>query len=146
MRLASFCVLVLLISCTTVYAVEIIDADDPNIQYTGRVYFGDVKTPVFYWPGSFLIANFQGTSINIKYNDTGSNYMAVIIDDGPYTVLDCNAGDNTYVAATGLTDTVHKIQLFKRTETQQGVFRFKGFELDDGKGLLQTSKANRVLR
>jgi carbohydrate esterase-like protein/concanavalin A-like lectin/glucanase superfamily protein/GDSL-like lipase/acylhydrolase family protein len=136
MRFAFFCILVFLISCTAVYALETIDADNPNIQYTGRIYFGDIKAPVFYWPGSFLIANFQGTSINIKYNDTGNNYMAVIIDDGPYTVLDCNAGDNTYVAATGLADTTHKIQLFKRTETQQREFRFKGFELDDGKGLL----------
>lgn len=136
MKLAFLCILVLLVSCTAVYAVEIIDADNPNIQYTGRVYFGDVKAPVFYWPGCFLIANFQGTSIKIKYGDTGNNYMAVIIDDGPYTVLDCVAGFNTYTAATGLADTNHKIQLFKRTETQQGIFSFRGFELDDGKTLL----------
>jgi hypothetical protein len=112
-----------------------VDADDPLIQYTGRINHTDPKAPVMWWPGCDVIANFEGTSINVKLHDYGDNYFYVIIDDGMPGLINLTPGTATYTAASGLTDSVHKIRLFKRTETQEGEVAFKGFELEDGKSL-----------
>ncbi|MHC5160427.1 MAG: carbohydrate-binding domain-containing protein [Planctomycetota bacterium] len=133
-RFIWFIVLVLLTG--NVQALTTIDANNANIQYTGRIVFDDPLAPEFTWPGCYLIANFEGTSINVKLHDYGDNYFYVIIDDGTPTLIDLTPGASTYTVATGLTDAVHKIQLFKRTETQEGKVEFTGFELDDGKSLV----------
>lgn len=126
--------------CADVFATVIIDADDPNIQYTGRINHADPKAPIMWWPGSDVIANFEGTSINVKLHDYGNNYYYAIVDDGPPTLIDLTPGTATYTAASGLTDSVHKIRLFRRTETQEGEAAFRGFELDDGKSLVTPPK------
>lgn len=134
------CILLLTLSISQVHAFVAVDADHPDIQYVGRVSFGDPKAPILYWPGTQIIANFEGTSINIKLHDYGDNYFYVIIDDGEPILIDLTPGAQTY-SVTGLSDSVHKIQVFKRTETQiltltqEGEVAFKGFELEDGKWL-----------
>jgi hypothetical protein len=127
--------LILTLITGTVQALVTLDADHANIQYTGRIVFDDALAPEFGWAGCYLIANFEGTSIGIKYTDTGDNDMEIILDDSDYRELDCLSGTHTYTVS-GLSDTVHKIQLFKKTEMVEGNFVFKGFELDDDKGLL----------
>jgi len=119
-----------------VLGIVTIDADDPFIQYTGRINHADPKAPIMWWPGSDVIANFEGTSINVKLHDYGDNYFYVIIDDGEPSLINLTPGTATYTAASGLTNSVHKIRLFKRTETQEGEVSFMGFELEDGKSLV----------
>ncbi|HPS56148.1 MAG TPA: hypothetical protein PLP05_11165, partial [Sedimentisphaerales bacterium] len=41
----------------------IIDADNPNIQYQGRISFSNPSSPILYWPGNYITARFQGTSV-----------------------------------------------------------------------------------
>ena len=119
-----------------VLGVVTVDADDPLIRYTGRINHADPKAPIMWWPGCDVIANFEGTSINVKLHDYGDNYFYVIIDDGTPSLINLTPGTATYTAASGLTDSVHQIRLFKRTETQEGEVAFKGFELEDGKSLV----------
>ncbi|MCF7954624.1 MAG: hypothetical protein K9M75_02365 [Phycisphaerae bacterium] len=136
------CIVLLILSVSQVHAFVTIDADHPDIQYVGRVNFDDAKAPILYWPGTEIIANFEGTSINVKLHDYGDNYFYIIIDDGVPTLIDLTPGARTYAAASGLADSVHKIQVFKRTETQipthtqEGEVGFTGFELEDGKSLV----------
>jgi hypothetical protein len=132
--LLAICVVVSL--SVNVLGIVTIDADDPLILYTGRINHADPKAPIMWWPGSDVIANFEGTSINVKLHDYGNNYFYVIIDDGTPSLISLTPGTATYTAASGLTNSVHKIRLFKRTETQEGEVAFKGFELEDGKSLV----------
>ncbi|MHC4783488.1 MAG: hypothetical protein ACYTE0_10660, partial [Planctomycetota bacterium] len=62
-------ILVLAMVAGNVQALVTIDADDPNIQYTGRTNYDDPKAPIMRWPGNYIIANFEGTSINVKFTD-----------------------------------------------------------------------------
>jgi len=128
--------IVLTLSVSQVHAFVTIDADHPDIQYVGRVSFGDAKAPILYWPGTHIFANFEGTSINVKLHDYGNNYFYIIIDDGIPSLIDLTPGAKTYTVASGLADSVHKIQVFKRTETKEGEVAFTGFELEDGKSLV----------
>jgi hypothetical protein len=142
------CILLLALIGGNVQALVTIDADDPNIQYTGRINHADPKAPVMWLPGSYIIANFEGASINVSFNDFNgngvttqdgyayNNYFYVIIDDGAPSLISLTAGSATYAVASGLSDTVHKIQLFKRTEGNTGEVAFEGFELENGKSLV----------
>jgi len=119
---------------------QFIGADDPNILYTGRIVFDDPEAPVFGWPGTSLTANFEGTSIYVKMNNLGDGdgtiYFNAVVDDGTPVLLDFPDGNYTRSAATGLTDTVHELLLFKRSEHYDGSIAFEGFILDDGKNLV----------
>lgn len=115
--------------------ITFISPDNSNILYTGRVDFSNPQAPVFGWSGVSITANFEGTSINAIFDDGGSNYSYVIIDDGELTTLDMASGEQTYTLADGLSDTVHKIDIIRKTEGYDGHTTFLGFELDNGKTL-----------
>lgn len=109
---------------------------DAHIRYTGRVLFDDPNGPVLYWPGISIAANFEGTSVKVKMNDFGDNYFNVFIDDADPIVLDCVPGEMVYDIASGLTDGIHEIEIFRRTEADNGGTMFLGFELDTGSYLV----------
>lgn len=133
-RFLSYLVL-LLLTFSKAGAASIIHPNDPNILYTGRFDFTDPMAPVFGWPGTSIMANFQGTSIKATFDDGGSNYFYVIIDDGQLYTLDLSSGQQQYNLASGLADSVHKIEIAKKTEGSEGDSSFLGLELDDGKAL-----------
>jgi len=43
-----------------------IPADDPNIQYYGRWDFSDPLAPSHSWPGVYIHARFEGSSIGVR--------------------------------------------------------------------------------
>jgi len=121
------------------FAFEIIKADNPNFQYTGRIDFTIPDKPVIYWPGSYIKANFEGSFLIINLEDeTGESFYNVFIDndyENPY-LIDCRLGNQIYLISTTLADTVHSLEIFRRTESNSGPTKFLGVYLDDGKTLL----------
>jgi hypothetical protein len=117
--------------------------DNPKIQYTGRINFVDPKAPVLYWPGTYIKANFNGTSAQIVLDDSlGDNFYNVIIDgnsDHPF-ILDCEQSEHIYPVVEGLKDTTHQIMIFRRTEGFSGPTVFKGLILYKGKTLSMPPK------
>lgn len=133
----TLCLILILLTgfCLVQAAVEI-PADDPNIQYFGRWDFSDPLAPSHSWPGVYIYAEFQGTSIGVKLNDHFC-YYNVFIDGVLRPVFHPSVnGLTTYTLASGLSDGVHTILLHKRNETTWAKFSFHGFILDDGKTLL----------
>jgi lysophospholipase L1-like esterase len=117
------------------------NAENPNIQYTGRIDFSDTKAPTFWFPGISIKANFEGPSIDVVIKDYAlggaqtTNYYTVLIDNAVYKVIEVNATDTLYRVARNLSDAVHSIEIFKRTEAQVGRSSFKGFCLQINKQL-----------
>lgn len=131
-----FILIFLLFSITGFSSVDI-PADNPFIQYFGRWDFSTATAPSHSWPGVYIYAEFEGTSIGIKLNDNYS-YYNVIIDGNPVKVLHGTVnGISTYSLATGLTDGKHTLLFVKRNETAGAKYSFHGFILDDGKSLLE---------
>src|SRR5690349_6704563 len=65
--------------------IRFFEADNKNIQYTGRIDFSNPKLPRFWTAGVYIQAKFVGSSCEIVINDemlwgTSHNYLAVIID------------------------------------------------------------------
>lgn len=122
-----------------------IPANDAMIQYTGRFDFSNTKRPTFSFPGTSIKAKFQGTSIKMILKDyaTGTaqttNYFNIIIDNNAPIKLRTNNVDTIYSLANALTDTIHSIEIFKRTESSVGKCDFRGFVLDNNKALITPS-------
>ncbi len=119
--------------------VQLIPADHPNYLYTGRIDFADKKAPQVSWAGTSIKANFTGTSLAIKLDDQhGKNYFNIFIDDErqhPY-VLEAKQGEQTYVISAALKSGNHRLEIYKRTEGEEGATAFKGLLLDEGAKLL----------
>lgn len=113
--------------------VNTIPANDPAIEFTGRIDFSDPLAPKFSYSGVSIRACFSGTSIAvIMDDDTGQNYYNVILDGKVLNTLKIDIGKKTYTLAEGLENRVHEIEIFKRTEQMFGKTQFFGFVTDEG--------------
>jgi hypothetical protein len=119
--------------------VTLIAADNTQYMYTGRIDFSNKKAPQLTWAGSSIKANFTGTSLAVTLDDAqGKNFFNVFVDDQrqhPY-VLEAKAGEQTYVITTALPPGKHSVEIYKRTEGEEGATAFKGLMLDQQARLL----------
>jgi lysophospholipase L1-like esterase len=134
--------------CQLIYSAEVdtIKANNPLIEYTGRIDFSNPFKPKFSYSGVSIRACFQGTSVSLILIDEGSqNYYNVILDNVVISRLQTKAGLNTYSIANGLEDTIHEIEIFKLTEEWLGKTQFCGYLLDMGKTLVEISNKREIL-
>ncbi len=118
------------------YAGDTIPANHSLIEYTGRIDFSDSLAPEFSYSGVSVRTYFSGSSISaIVSDDQGQNYYNVILDNNVYKTIHVKSGRNMYILAEGLSDTMHEIELFKRTELTFGKTQFHGFIVDNGASL-----------
>ncbi len=113
-----------------------VDADNPCLQYTGRVDLSNPKAVRFHYGGSSVRTRFEGTSLALRFLDHApgeGNTIGVRIDGGSEMrfVLKPNA-DCVLQVAAGLRDKVHDLLVYRRSDTFQGQFEFKGLVLDKG--------------
>ena len=128
-------VTVLQMASNNMNAQNIISADNPYIQYYGRWDFTNPLSPAYSWPGVYLYAECEGTSIGIRTADN-FNYFNIYIDGELKGIFHGNkSGINNYTLFDGLPDGQHSIMLLKRNETWTK-FSFSGLILDEGKNLL----------
>jgi len=126
---------------------DTIPADNPFIEYSGRIDFSDTLAPQFSYSGVSIRANFKGTSISILLNDEGTqNFYNIILDNLVIKRIQTIAGLNTYEIANGLSDSVHEIEIYKLTEKGFGITQFHGFIIDSGKTVVPLSnKRDRII-
>jgi len=129
----------LALACCQALAAQRIDADAPQLLYSGRIDFSDRKAPRLSWPGSSVRANFSGSGLSLWLDDDqGRNYYNVIIDGNtlhPF-VLAAKRGRQRYDITHALAPGEHTLELYKRTEGEEGASAFEGLELTDSGKLL----------
>lgn len=112
--------------------------DDSKIQYIGRIDQSNSLLPILGWGGCEIRASFTGTSLKMIMSSSGEHYFNIIIDGNignPKKLVLYDAADRTYTLASGLADTIHTVNIFKRTPSLQEQ-HFKGFIIDDGATLI----------
>lgn len=131
-----FTSLLTFIFCSFAYPAKDIPAYNQNIQYFGRWSFADSTAPAHTWPGVFIVARFEGTSIGMKMKDN-DNYYNIFIDGKLQQIFHgTGSAVTSYPLVSGLKDTVHTIMIVNRSESYASGLTFNGFILDDGKNLL----------
>lgn len=108
-----------------------INAANPAIRYVGRIDFSDKENPRFDWPGVYIQFQFTGKSCAVKMSDTRHDYFQVLVDDLPAKVMKVTS-DTVLVIADNLKNKLHRVEIVKRTEGEQGTATFSGIYLDKG--------------
>ncbi len=116
------------------------DAGPPAIRFIGRFDARDAAGPTCGWPGCRIIARFSGTRVSVKLNERVETWMLggpsewdVTIDgvlQPQQLVLELGAHD--YVLAESLLAGPHRVELYKRSETQNGNTQFLGYDFAGG--------------
>jgi hypothetical protein len=120
-------------------AAVTVRADDPTLQYTGRIDFAQPAAPVISWPETAIAGSFSGATLALKFDDhEGKNFFNVFIDgdEAHPVVLQLQQGPKTYPVADHLAPGKHRFLVTKRTEGAEGSTVFAGLELADGGKLL----------
>lgn len=135
--------LLVFVGCIAQAADVFIPASSKNFLYTGRIDFSQPNAPKISWTGTSIKANFTGTSLKVILDDEfGKNYFSVIVDgktSHPY-VIEAKKGEHTYTIYEDLRAGTHSLQIYKRTEGEEGATAFKGIVLSEGGKLLAAPK------
>jgi len=120
------------------------EAGAPALTYVGRFDTSDPMGPQMGWPGTQIVARFDGTAVSAQLTQTdgysgGPSWFNVIIDGVEGTPWSLTGSSVAVPLASGLAPGVHVLQLEKRTEANLGVVRFEGFTFTGGSGLLPPS-------
>ncbi|MES1158221.1 MAG: SGNH/GDSL hydrolase family protein [Haliangium ochraceum] len=107
-------------------------ADDPNIQYVGRVTFTNPKQPRFDLGATSISARFNGTAVAVSLKDEFRygkyvNAYDAVVDGAVVAKVVPQMGVDKYVIANALPDGEHLVTLVRRTEAAAGAAWFVGF-------------------
>lgn len=122
--------LAILIALSGFAQTKLIPADDVSFRYVGRFDFSNPKEVRYDWSGVYIQFSFRGTELALRMSDSNRNWYNVFIDDQAPKVVDVKS-DTTLVIGTNLGTNIHKVQIYKRTEGNQGTGTFKGILISE---------------
>jgi lysophospholipase L1-like esterase len=113
------------------------DAGPPAVRLLGRFDTSVAGKAVVQWPGARILAQFQGTGAKVTLGDhanAGENGYWDVSVDGTLspTPIKMTEGTATYTVASGLPDTTHTLEFFRRNEPYVDTTTFLGFDFGAG--------------
>lgn len=110
-----------------------IQADNPLLQYCGRIDFDNPKAPVMVYACTSVKLAFTGTSVSVTMDNRHccyDNYMGYVLDGemGRFLLAD-EPGQKDYKIAGNLKDGQHELLLYKRQDAGHYV-TLLGFDID----------------
>lgn len=101
---------------------------EPGVRFVGRVDTSDAAGARFAWSGTGVVARFTGTEVAVRMN--GAQQYTVVLDGVVQPKLTTTGGADPI--ASGLADEEHVVEIYRRTEANQGESQFLGLELGAG--------------
>ncbi|RYE19961.1 MAG: acetyl xylan esterase [Sphingobacteriaceae bacterium] len=135
----SFLILLLLtqfLSAKNSIGTKFFSADNPNIQYTGRVDFSNPKLPKFWSPGVYVQAKFKGNSCKVIVHDevlygNNHNYIEVVVDNQKPYRIQTKGKIDTINVSKDLDNGAHIITICKNTESNIGYLQLAGIVCEE---------------
>ena len=109
---------------------KFIDASHPAFRYVGRFDFSNPKEVRYDWSGVYIQFRLKGTECALQMSDSNRNFYNILIDDQPSKTIEVKS-DTSLLIASGMTNEIHRIQIYKRTEGNQGTGTFKGIRISE---------------
>ena len=107
----------------------VIGMDDARIVLLGQIDTGNPKSPRLGYPGTGFVVRFQGSSLALLLScDSEKSALTVVVDHGVPALQLLQKGEQNVVLASGLDATSHTVEVYKRTETWQGIVTLGGIE------------------
>jgi lysophospholipase L1-like esterase len=100
----------------------------PAVRFVGRFDTTDPAGPRFAWSGSGMLARFSGASVGIRL--AGAQQYTVLIDGALQPKL--TSTGNLDPLASDLAPGEHTVEVYRRTEANQGEAQFLGFDFGAG--------------
>jgi len=143
-RSAFFLFLTLAFATLNSRAQTIINFNNPNVKYMGRIALQDSSAELT-WTASSVIINFNGTAAKATLrDDTGLDRVTVVVDGKvTNTAIQPAKNPTEYELVSGLPKGNHRLELFKRTEYDMGSLFFYNFNIN-GKILPPPVNAHRI--
>jgi len=111
--------------------------DDARIVLLGQIDTTDARRPRLGYPGTGMILRLEGGALSLRLSSTtDTSALTVVIDHGAPALKMLRKGEQTLVLASGLDPGPHVAEVYKRTETWQGVVTLTSIELSAGGSLL----------
>lgn len=115
-----------------------------QIGYSGRIDTTRINGADFYWSGTSVRINFEGSSIEALMEDeTGDNYYNVIVDGQVVSMLRPSVIRKYHLLGSKLDKGKHSVEIFKRTEWDRGKTTFYGFRIKGDGKILPKSPAKK---
>ena len=139
-KIISFCMAFMVMmgakaSTTLPMKGSVVKASDPKIVYTGRISFANPDAPAFSYPGTQIIACFEGTSLKMWAKPMSGYFMAQIDNAEPFKVSFNAPKDSVVTLATALPEAIHTVRVMYCVEGNEYKPVFRGFILDSGRQL-----------
>lgn len=114
-----------------------VEMDDARIVLLGQIDTAAAKHPRLGYPGTGMLLRLKGDSVSLKLSsNTDTSALTVVTDHGEPKLKLLRKGEQTLVLASGLDAGPHIVEVYKRTETWQGIVTLIGIELPAGGNLL----------
>lgn len=123
-----------------------------SVLLIGRFDTSDPAGPKASWPGTRILARFDGSDVSVRLSefaepwmDGAPSYWEVSIDRSPWRPLEMipDHQPHDFELAKGLSDGEHLIELYKRSEAQTGITQFLGFDYHGGRALAPPERQRR---
>ncbi len=108
---------------------KVYEANNPYLQYTGRIDFSNPLKPRFWSPGVYIKAKFKGTGCEVVINDEelygkSHNFIEIVIDDQQPYRIQTTGKVNTIKIGGNLSNKAHTVTICKDTESGIGYLEF----------------------
>jgi lysophospholipase L1-like esterase len=107
-------------------------ADEPRLQYTGRVDWSSSAGPTAAFPGVTVRLRCACTDVDVAFEDLGTggaehtNFLDLRVDGVSRGTLQARPGEPWVPGVRDLPPGEHTVELVKRTEAYAGAVRFRG--------------------
>jgi hypothetical protein len=116
--------------------MNIIDAMNSALRYTGRIDFSNPSEPTLIQAGSSIHVRFTGTSVAIRgrnHHGYFENAIGFLVDGTEdKAVLENDDAVHEHTLARGLKAGAHELVIWKRSDGGYHYYDFIGLVLDDG--------------
>jgi hypothetical protein len=97
-----------------------------GVRWVGRIDASNADAPKLGWGGVGFVAEASGTSVSAKLNNDDAYYFQTVVDNKRGQRVKAARGMSTLTIATGLAPGVHRVELYRETESSYGVTTFLG--------------------